>query len=169
MVQVVKGKSVVNNNNNRSNNTNYNNTRNNNNYNNNRNRNYPNNRNNNPNNNNNNRRFDYNQGGNAIQPPPKRQEVAKVYAAGPTEGKGYAGNLPKCDKCQKHHNPGRCPDPCGNCKKIGHYTKDCRIPNLGDNQKPPVTCFGCGEIGHYRSECPKKKNQGTGNQGGMAR
>ena len=90
MVQVVKGKAAVNNDN-RSNNNNYNN---------NRNRNYPNNRNNNPNNNNNNnkRRFDYNQGGNAVQPPPKRQEVAKAYAAGPTEGKGYAGNLPKCDK-----------------------------------------------------------------------
>jgi hypothetical protein len=168
MVQVVKGKSAVNNNN-RSNNTNYNNTRNNNNYNNNRNRNYPNNRNNNPNNNNNKRRFDYNQGGNAIQPPPKRQEVARAYAAGPTEGKGYAGTLPKCGKCQKHHNPGRCPNPCGNCKKIGHHIKDCKFPILGDNQRPPVTCFDCGEMGHFRGECPQKKNQGTGNQDGRAR
>lgn len=74
MGQIVKGKSAVTNTN-RSNNTNYNNTRNNNNYNNNRNRNYPNNQN---NNNNNKRRFDNNQGGYAIQPPPKRQELAKV-------------------------------------------------------------------------------------------
>jgi hypothetical protein len=143
MVQVLKGKSAANNNNNRNNNPN--------------------------NNNNNKRRFDGNQGGNAIQPAPKRQEVARAYAAGPTEGRGYAGNLPKCDKCQKHHNPGRCPDICGNCKKAGHYTRDCWNPNLGGNQKPAVTCFDCGEIGHYRSECPKRKNQGAGNQGGVAR
>jgi hypothetical protein len=167
MVQVLKGKSAANNNNNRSNNTNYNNTRNNNNYNNNRNRNYPNNQNN--NNNNNKRRFDNNQGGNANQPAPKRQEVATVYASGPTEGKGYIGKLPKCNKCRTHHNPGNCPRVCQNCGKVGHWTKDCKAPRGIINQNQPGACYGCGELGHFQYNCPKKNDQRAGNQGGVAR
>ena len=62
--------------------------------------------------NNNKRRWENNRGNNNTQPPPKRQEVAKAYAAGPNDKKGYAGTLPKCEKCQSHHNPGRCPIPC---------------------------------------------------------
>ena len=54
---------------------------------------------NNNNSNNNKRKWDNNRGRNATQQPPKRQEVAKVYAAGQKEGKGYSGVLPKCNKC----------------------------------------------------------------------
>jgi hypothetical protein len=125
--------------------------------------------NNNHNNNDNKRSLDNNQSGNATKPQPKRQEVAKVYAAGSVEKRGYHGTLPKCNKCQNHHNPGPCLNPCGNCKKIGHATRECQFPNITRNQKPSVTCFGCGEIGHYRNKCPKQGNQRNGNQGRRTR
>ena len=115
------------------------------------------------------RKWDNNQGGNAAQQQPKKQEVVKAYAAGSAEKKGYAGNLPKCDKCQNHHNPGRCFPPCGNCKKIGHQARDCRSPAVVEDPKPPLTCFGCGEIGHFKRDCPKTKNQRNENRGGQAR
>ncbi|GJW85319.1 putative reverse transcriptase domain-containing protein [Tanacetum coccineum] len=64
------------------------------------------------------------------QPPFKRQNtsgqnVARAYTAGNNERKGYAGPLPYCNKCRMHHE-GLCTMRCGNCKKIGHQTRDCR-------------------------------------------
>ncbi|GJU48647.1 putative reverse transcriptase domain-containing protein [Tanacetum coccineum] len=65
-----------------------------------------NNNNNNPNNNNNrNRNNNYHQQQN------RRQETARAYAAAPTKNRGYAGNLPKCNRCNFHHS-GRCPPKC---------------------------------------------------------
>ena len=103
-----------------------------------------------------------NRGNNATQQPPKRQGVAKAYTAGLNEKKCYNGTLPKCNKCQTHHNPGDCPRPCGNCGRVGHETKDCKTPHMADNQRPPMTCFGCGGVGHFKRGCPKEKkiNQG---------
>ncbi|GKF47050.1 putative reverse transcriptase domain-containing protein [Tanacetum coccineum] len=54
-----------------------------------------------------------------------RQENARAYAAAPAEGRGYAGNLPKCNRCNFHHS-GRCPPKCQKCQRIGHLEKDCR-------------------------------------------
>nr|GFB01937.1 hypothetical protein [Tanacetum cinerariifolium] len=42
------------------------------------------------------------------------------------EGRGYAGNLPRCNHCNSHHN-GQCPPKCRNCQKTGHQEKDCRV------------------------------------------
>jgi hypothetical protein len=100
------------------------------------------------------KKWNNNRGENATRGPHKRQRVAKPNAAGLKEKNDYLGILPKCDRCQKHHNPGRCPDLCGNCKKLGHHTKDCRLPIVGDNQRPSITCFECGVMGHFKSECP---------------
>ena len=119
--------------------------------------------------NNNKRMWDCNQDGNINPQPSKGHEVAQTYAAGPKEKKGYLGILPKCEKCQNHHNPGSCINPCGNCKRIGHATRECQFPIITGDQKPPTKCFACGEIGHYKSECPKQRNQGNGNQGRRAR
>ncbi|GJX96929.1 putative reverse transcriptase domain-containing protein [Tanacetum coccineum] len=64
------------------------------------------------------------------QPPFKRQNtsgqnVARAYTAGNNERKGYAGPLPYCNKCRMHHE-GLCTMRCGNCKRVGHQTRDCR-------------------------------------------
>ncbi|GKC63925.1 hypothetical protein Tco_1096523, partial [Tanacetum coccineum] len=55
-----------------------------------------------------------------------RQEAAKVYVAAPAKGRGYAGNLPWCNGCKAHHQPGPCPPRCGKCHKLGHQEGECR-------------------------------------------
>ncbi|GKB55481.1 putative reverse transcriptase domain-containing protein, partial [Tanacetum coccineum] len=107
--------------------------------------------NNNPNNNNN-----RNRNNNHHQQQNRRQETARAYAAAPTEGKVYAGNLPKCNQCNLHHH-GPCPPKCRRCHRMGHMEKDCRarLPGAGDDSLQNVTCFGCVEKGHYKNKCPK--------------
>ena len=86
----------------------------------------------------------------------RRQEATRAYAAVPAESKGYSGTLPPCNKCNMHHF-GACRAVCGNCKRIGHMTRDCRA--TGANTQPiAVKCHGCGEVGHYRPQCPKFTN-----------
>nr|GEX47101.1 putative reverse transcriptase domain-containing protein [Tanacetum cinerariifolium] len=60
------------------------------------------------------------------QPPFKRQNnsgqnIAKAYMAGNNERKRYVGSFPYCN------HEGSCTIRCGNCKKIGHQTRDCRV------------------------------------------
>ncbi|GJS83794.1 putative reverse transcriptase domain-containing protein [Tanacetum coccineum] len=117
----------------------------------------------NPNNNNNrNRNNNYHQQQN------RRQETARAYAAAPAEGRGYAGNLPKCNRCNFHHS-GRCPPKCQKCQRTGHQEKDCRVrvPGAGVTPLQDMTCYGCGEKGHFKDRCPKGRNQQ--NEGARAR
>ncbi|GKD85400.1 putative reverse transcriptase domain-containing protein [Tanacetum coccineum] len=66
------------------------------------------------------------------------QNVARAYAVGNNERKGYAGPLPLCNKCRYHH-VGPCTVKCNNCKRVGHRTRDCRsitaVPNM---QRAPL-------------------------------
>ncbi|GKA45371.1 reverse transcriptase domain-containing protein [Tanacetum coccineum] len=101
---------------------------------------------------------------NAQQLPFKRQNVARAYTVGPSEKKEYARILPLCNKCKLHHN-GLCTVRCGNCKKVGHMTRDCRNPAATNNQRT-LTCLECGNQRHYMSDCPELKNQNHGNQPG---
>ncbi|GJS78388.1 reverse transcriptase domain-containing protein [Tanacetum coccineum] len=122
-----------------------------------------NNNNNNPNNNNNrNRNNNYHQQQN------RRQETARAYAAAPTENRGYAGNLPKCNRCNFHHS-GRCPPKCQKCQRTGHLEKDCRaiLPGACNDFLQNAMCYGCGEKGHLKNKCPKAGNQH--NEGARAR
>ena len=83
----------------------------------------------------------------------QRQEKPRVYTA--TEGVGYNGQKPLCQRCKLHHE-GRCTVRCDKCHKIGHQTRNCKIPATGSNTLAiSPTCFGCGEVGHIRRNCPK--------------
>ncbi|GJX30729.1 hypothetical protein Tco_0355572 [Tanacetum coccineum] len=100
----------------------------------------------------------------------KRIEVVRAHATRVGNKKAYAGNLPYCNKCKWHHI-GPCTVKCGNCKRVGHTTKNCRtsapvtikrVP-VG-NQKPAVTCFRCGAQRYFKSKCPRLKNHMYDNQ-----
>nr|GEZ23366.1 hypothetical protein [Tanacetum cinerariifolium] len=95
--------------------------------------------------------------------------VARAYTAGNNERKGYVGSFPYCNKYRLHHE-GLCTIRCGNCKKVGHQTRDCRItvnPNtqgtiVGNQQG--IVCYECGRPRHFSKDCPKLRNQNRGNQ-----
>ncbi|GJW94326.1 reverse transcriptase domain-containing protein [Tanacetum coccineum] len=103
----------------------------------------------------------------AQQQPPKKQVVAISYTAGSGERKEYAGTLPLRNKCKFHHN-GQCTIKCANCKRVGHFTKECRGPATTKNQRN-LTCYEYGNQGHYMSDFPELKNQNYGNQAGGTR
>ncbi|GJU71305.1 putative reverse transcriptase domain-containing protein [Tanacetum coccineum] len=84
------------------------------------------------------RRRESNQGNNHVQqPPPKRQNVARAYTARSNEKGGYVEKAPFCNKCKLHHI-GPCIMKCGNYKRVGHMTKDCRTPVLITTQRAVI-------------------------------
>nr|GEX03469.1 putative reverse transcriptase domain-containing protein [Tanacetum cinerariifolium] len=68
------------------------------------------------------------------------------------------------------HHEGLCTIRCGNCKKIRHQTRDCRITVNPNTQGAAVgnqhgsVCYECGRSRHFRKYCPKLRNQNCGNQ-----
>nr|GEU66434.1 reverse transcriptase domain-containing protein [Tanacetum cinerariifolium] len=53
------------------------------------------------------------------------QNVARAYTAMNNEKKRYVGSFPYYNKCKLHH-AGPCTVRCGNCKRVGHMTRDCK-------------------------------------------
>ncbi|GKD78121.1 reverse transcriptase domain-containing protein [Tanacetum coccineum] len=101
--------------------------------------------------------------------PNKCPETARVFTA---EQGSYAGKLPHCRKCGRHHTDAY-PPACYNYGKAGHKAKDCCAPPRPANQRGPgsqggqgsdVTYLGCGEKGHYKNKCRNNGSQGVGNQ-----
>ncbi|KAL7593729.1 hypothetical protein Lser_V15G32913 [Lactuca serriola] len=81
---------------------------------------------------NNKRKFWNKKKGQTTEDPAKKQQVVAVNAAtstaNPTPIRQYAGNLPKCNKCNFHHN-GACREMhCTNCNKKGHTARFCKAP-----------------------------------------
>nr|GEV25448.1 putative reverse transcriptase domain-containing protein [Tanacetum cinerariifolium] len=108
------------------------------------------------------------------QPSFKRQNttgpnVARDYTVGNNERNGYIGSFPYYNKCRLHHE-GLCTIRCGNYKKIGHQTRDCRVTVTPNTQGAAVgnpqgiVCYECGRPGHFRKDCRKLRNQNRGNQ-----
>ncbi|GJV38204.1 putative reverse transcriptase domain-containing protein [Tanacetum coccineum] len=104
----------------------------------------------------------------------KRQNTGRAYTVGPSKKREYGRSLPKCSKCNYHHN-GPCAPKCHKCNKVGHLAHDCRSSsnaNTGNNRRTTRAnqrgngCYECGAQGHFKRECPKLKNNNHGNQGG---
>ncbi|GJR50306.1 putative reverse transcriptase domain-containing protein [Tanacetum coccineum] len=108
----------------------------------------------------------------------KRQNTGKAYTARPSEKMEYSGSLPKCSKCNYHHN-GSCAPMCHKCIKVGHLARNCKsTSNAVDAEKlikpkratranqKGTGCYECGAQGNFKKECPKLKNKNRGNQGG---
>nr|GEW10964.1 hypothetical protein [Tanacetum cinerariifolium] len=76
--------------------------------------------------NDNKRKADDSSRNNQQQQPHKKQNIVRAYTASPGEKKAYTGNLPLCTKCNYHHIR-KCAPKCGNYKRYGHTTSDCRV------------------------------------------
>ncbi|GJW28199.1 reverse transcriptase domain-containing protein [Tanacetum coccineum] len=100
----------------------------------------------------------------------RQKDKVAENASNKRKWEGYAGNLPLCNKCKFHHT-GLCAAKCGNSKRVGHQTRDCRTPIPRANQRPSmakqkaeVICYECRRLGHYKNGCPEKKNQNQVNK-----
>ncbi|GJS23486.1 reverse transcriptase domain-containing protein [Tanacetum coccineum] len=82
----------------------------------------------------------------------KGHKVPRAHITWPINKKAYGGSLPLCNQCKFHHN-GPYTVKCGNFKKFGYITRNCRTPTAARNQRT-LTCYECGSLGHYKSNCP---------------
>ncbi|GJR63802.1 putative reverse transcriptase domain-containing protein [Tanacetum coccineum] len=107
--------------------------------------------------------------GNIMSARPKTLDDAiEAYTAGIGEKKAYIRNLPLCTKCNYHHT-GQCAPKCGNCKRYGHATSDCRVNTNNNNKNQKAgECYECGNTRHIKKNYPKLKNCGNGNGNGIA-
>nr|GEW70520.1 reverse transcriptase domain-containing protein [Tanacetum cinerariifolium] len=76
-------------------------------------------------------------GGTSSQHQNKEHKVIRAHTVRISNKKGYAGNLPLCNKFKFHHT-GPCMAKYGNCKRVGHQTRDCMTSVPKAKQRPLV-------------------------------
>ncbi|GJU75630.1 reverse transcriptase domain-containing protein [Tanacetum coccineum] len=81
------------------------------------------------------RKWEGDHGGSSSQQHNKEHKVIRALTAGPSNKKGYAGNLP-----------------------LTLVPRAKQRPSVA-KQEAEVTCYECGRLGHYKSDCPERKNQ----------
>ncbi|GJZ39752.1 putative reverse transcriptase domain-containing protein [Tanacetum coccineum] len=83
-------------------------------------------------------------------------------------GESFSITATRC----KDENAGPYTMRCGNCKRVGHITRDYTAIVTPNTQRAPVgnqpgiVCYECGRTGNFRKDCPKLKNQNRGNKNG---
>ncbi|GKB29021.1 putative reverse transcriptase domain-containing protein [Tanacetum coccineum] len=94
-------------------------------------------------------------------------QKVRAYTARQIENKRRLENNPR----DNHVQPP--PFKSAQTARVGHLTRDCRVPTTAANQRAPaadqrntVTCYECRKQGHYKSNCPKLKNLNRGNETG---
>nr|GEX23477.1 putative reverse transcriptase domain-containing protein [Tanacetum cinerariifolium] len=65
------------------------------------------------------------------------QNVARAYTTENNKKKGYVGSLPYCNECKLHH-AGPCTVRCGNCKRVSHMTRYCKVTVTLNTHSAPV-------------------------------
>ncbi|PWA84166.1 reverse transcriptase domain-containing protein [Artemisia annua] len=94
-----------------------------------------------------------------------------VVTTGNNDRRGYAGNAPKCAKCNGYHPGHVACRVCFRCNKPGHFARDYRAVitqatpinsvGAGFNRR---ACYECGSMDHLRNMCPKL-NRTPGQEG----
>ncbi|GJZ58003.1 hypothetical protein Tco_0613497 [Tanacetum coccineum] len=89
----------------------------------------------------------------------KGHKVPRAHTTRPINKKAYAGCLPLCNQCKFHHNR-PCTLKCGNYKKVGHITQNCRTPAAARNQQT-LTYYECGRGDSIAGDVYTSSNEKT--------
>nr|GEV79028.1 hypothetical protein [Tanacetum cinerariifolium] len=112
-----------------------------------------------------------NRGGNSIENGNGHGGGTGHNFRGSNKRKGYVGSLPYCKMCRLHHKR-PCTMRCGNCKRVGHLTRDCMAAVALNTQRAVVrnqtgiVCYECGRPRHFKKDFPKLRNQNHRNKTG---
>nr|GEW40764.1 reverse transcriptase domain-containing protein [Tanacetum cinerariifolium] len=99
---------------------------------------------------NNNSRGNYQDNNRHQQYNNQRQGNARALTNAPAEQVGYKGYKPLCNTYKKYNN-GNYGAIYHNCRRLGHFAKDCR-------RRSTLVCYECGEKGHTQNYYLKKNN-----------